>query len=129
MTYEYQCIGDGCRAVIELIQVRSSDRKEEITCPHCRAAAEFKISPAAVSRVGMTNQPFDVAVGRDSDTRWKILHERNAIRDKVRKDSGQVGLTATGVNSFQPISDQQRRRQTAKTRAIEYSGFGQVNDD
>jgi len=129
MTYEYQCVAGDCRAVIELIQVRSSDRKDDIPCPHCGGRADFKISAAAVSRVGMTSQPFDVAVGRDSETRWGILNKRKADRDKIRAANSQVGLAASGYNEFHAISDAQRKARGALNKVIERTGHGRVNEE
>ena len=128
MTYEYQCVNESCLVVIELIQVSSANRTETIPCPHCGGTAEFKISAPAISRVGMTNQPFDVAIGRDSESRWAVIRERQTTRDKVRQQSNQVGLAAVDFHTFKPISDEGRKKRTAAVKAAERTGYGTINE-
>ena len=77
----------------------------------------------------MTNQPFDVAVGRDSEHRWATLREQQANRDKIRRESQQVGLAATGFNTFKPISEEQRQKRTAATQTVGRVGYGRVLED
>lgn len=48
----------------------------------------------------MNHQSIDVAIGRDAEARWKTLHERKAVRDKIRRESGKPGITAVGKNEF-----------------------------
>ena len=50
----------------------------------------------------MSNAPLDVVIGRDAAKRWDKIHEKQAVRDKVRRDSGKEGLTAVGVGDYRP---------------------------
>jgi hypothetical protein len=51
----------------------------------------------------MSHKSIDVAIGKDAETRWERVHQRKAERDKIRKDSGEHALTATGRNDYQPV--------------------------
>lgn len=41
----------------------------------------------------MQHMTQDVAIGKDANTRWERIHEKRAIKDKIRKESGKTGLT------------------------------------
>lgn len=123
MIYEFLCTNDICGAVTERIQRMTDERPDSIPCKYCSSPAHFKISAPAVLTAGMSNQKFDVAVGRDSEKRWNSIRERQASRDKVRRDTNQVGIVATGYNEVQPISEAQKQVRTGVTQAVERDGF------
>lgn len=124
MIYEYQCTNlEACGAVTERIQRMADERPEVIPCKYCQSPATFKISApavltgATVLSGAVSNKEFDLAIGHDSNRRWKNINERQAQRDKVRKDNNQVGLAASGYENFQPITEQQRQFRTNATKA------------
>lgn len=48
----------------------------------------------------------DAAIGRDAERRWAGIHERKAMRDKARRESGVETITATGTGNeivFRPV--------------------------
>ena len=90
-TYDYQC--QGCGVYHEIICSMSA-RQDEIECPLCHATAEQVIlSAPGVLTGGMSNMTQDVAIGKDAEQRWSGIHERRAIRDKIRRDMGTKNLT------------------------------------
>ena len=104
MTYEYQCQDEKCQFVQELVLASYSDRPEWKKCPSCNGrAVQVILSAPAVSRQGSDTAPFDIAVGRDAAIRWENIHQRQAKRDKIRKESGAEGLTLTGFNEYKPL--------------------------
>ena len=124
MVYEYLCTNsEVCGAVTERTQRMSDERPESIHCKYCGSVANFKLSVPAVMTGSMSNQSFDVAVGRDADRRWAAIHARQEKRNKIRRETGSAGLAATGYNDFQPISDQQRQVRTNVIDAAGRDGF------
>lgn len=104
MTYEYQCEDEKCLFVQELILVSHTQRPASVECPNCGGqAVQVILTAPAVSRQGSDTSPLDVAIGRDAAVRWEAIHERQAKRDKIRKDSGATGLQMTGFNDYKPL--------------------------
>jgi hypothetical protein len=83
------------------------DRKDEIECPRCHGVAEQVIlSAPGIMTSGMSNMTQDVAIGKDAHNRWDAIHEKKAMRDKVRQESGVQTITATGTGNeivFRPV--------------------------
>jgi hypothetical protein len=103
MKYDFRC--EKCECVQELVQSIKDPLPAKLKCKvkNCGGWAVQVIYAPAVSRVGMSNEPFDVAVGRDAEVRWADIRRRQALRDKVRKESGEQALVMTGRNEFAPI--------------------------
>lgn len=103
MKYDFRC--QKCSCVQELIQSIKDPLPSKLKCKvkDCGGWAQQVIYAPALSRVGMSNEPFDVAVGRDAEVRWADIRRRQALRDKVRKESGSQALVMTGRNEFQPL--------------------------
>lgn len=123
MIYEYLCTDVECGGITERIQRMVDPVPDSITCKYCPAKADIKVSAPAVLTGGMVNTTVDVEIGRDAERRWKTIHEQQAERDKVRRSSGQVGLTASGLNEVRPISDAERTVRTQVTDAVQRDGF------
>jgi putative FmdB family regulatory protein len=102
--YDYQC--QECATYHEVV-CSISNREDEIECPRCHGVAEQVIlSAPGVMTGSMGHQTQDVAIGRDAEKRWDGIHERKAMRDKVRKESGVDAITATGSGNeivFRPV--------------------------
>lgn len=104
MTYEYQCQDEKCKFVLELVLPSHNDRPEWKKCPACGGrATQVILTAPAVSRQGSDTAPFDVAIGRDAAARWERIHERQAKRDKIRRESGSEALSLTGFNDYKPL--------------------------
>jgi hypothetical protein len=103
MKYDYRCQKCGC--VQEHIQPITAPLPETLKCvrPGCKGKCTIVITAAAISKSGMTHEPFDIAVGRDAEARWADIRRRQDLRNKVRKESGEQALVMTGRNEFQPI--------------------------
>jgi putative FmdB family regulatory protein len=112
-TYDYHC--QSCGVYHELV-CSISQRKDEIECPRCRGVAEQVILTApAVATSSMSNVTQDVAIGRDAEKRWERIHAKKEKRDKIRKESGNVNLTAVGVNEYKPSDKKLRFVETKGT--------------
>lgn len=91
--YDYQCQACG---VYHEVHSSMSDRKDIIECPRCHGDAEQVILSAPGIMTGsMGHQTQDVAIGRDAEQRWDRIHEKKAMRDKARRESGVNTITAT----------------------------------
>ena len=106
--YDYQCQDKACGFVHEVVQSMHERRPEWKKCPACGGrAVQVILQAPAVSRQGSDNAPFDVAVGRDAALRWEGIRERQAKRDRLRKETGTEALTMTGFNDFKPLPGSQ----------------------
>ncbi len=103
MIYDFRC--QKCSCVRELIQSMKDPLPDKLPCikPGCGGTCDRVIHVPMISQAGMSNEPFDVAVGRDAEVRWADIRRRQAIRNKVRKESGEQALVMTGRNEFAPI--------------------------
>jgi putative FmdB family regulatory protein len=100
-TYDYRCAT--CNVVQEFIQSIHKPLPESLLCPKCGCDSFYVFLTApGVMTAGMSHQSIDVAIGRDAEARWGKINERQAQRDKIRKDSGKSGLTAISRTEFKP---------------------------
>ena len=125
--YDFQC--EKCDIVKEHIQSVDAALPKTIKCPGCDGDMEFVQRPVGLGISSMDTTPLDVAVGRDADARWERIHERQAVRDKVREESGVTGLTATGTNEYVPLSIEKKFGRTDAMKTVEKQGFKAVYDD
>jgi putative FmdB family regulatory protein len=125
--YDYSC--EKCDIVKELVQSVDAVLPKTIKCPGCDGDMEFVQHPVALGVSSMDTTPLDVAVGRDADARWERIHERQAVRDKVREESGITGLTATGTNEYVPLSIEKKFDRTDAMKTVQKDGFKPVYDD
>lgn len=103
MKYDFRC--QKCECVQELVQSIKDPLPGKLKCKvkDCGGWALQIIYAPAVSLQGMTHEPFDIAIGRDAEVRWADIRRRQAIRNKVRQESGEQALVMTGRNEFAPI--------------------------
>jgi len=106
----YQCWTSegGCGAQIDkLLPVGRVPNK--IVCPNCGKVAKLGVRPGSFSIVhgkSMTKgASLDVAIGRNAEERWGQIHERQAVRNKVRQETGTQALTAIGKNEYKPLKE------------------------
>jgi len=125
--YDYSC--EKCDIVKEHIQSMEAELPKTIECPSCGGDMEFVQHPVGLGVSSMDTAPIDVVVGRDAEARWERVHERQAVRDKVREESGIVGLTATAENEYVPLSIEQKFRRTEGLETVKKQGFKPVYDD
>lgn len=130
MIYKYRCEDQECDVLSEkAIPMKDFDSTVDSKCPKCGGVAKYEFQGApAVATSGMSQAPLDVVIGRDAAKRWENIHQRQDKRDKVRRDAGKTGLTQTGYNEFQPISDEKKAKRTEGMRAVEKEGFKPLND-
>lgn len=120
---EYKC--NECSLITEKIILSDKEIKESISCPRCQADATFLAMPTSVSlgRSTFSEAPIDTIIGKDADRRWEDIHRRQETRDKVRKESGSVGLTMVGRNEFAPIPEKVKLARTELNDILPTSGF------
>jgi hypothetical protein len=127
--YDYKCTNQECGALTEKIFPANEEKPKTAPCQACDSPAEFQFPAPAVMTSGMTNSPIDVAVGREANARWERIHEQQDKRNKVRTDTGSVGLAAAGVESFKPLSQDQKQARTAAFESVKRDGFKQDKTD
>jgi len=79
---------------------------EDRRCPvkNCDGWCHYHLKGApSVSTDNMSKQSFDVTVGKDAAQRWEKIKERQAVRDKVRQETGQKALIATSNESYRTL--------------------------
>lgn len=123
MVYEYLCTNDTCGVTTELTLRMSDPRPESIDCPYCEGRADFKFSAPALMTGGMSKKSFDAVVGADAERRWASIHARQEKRNKMRQETGSVGIHATAYDKFEPISEQTKRIRTNVSNAVMRQGF------
>lgn len=83
----------------------SAPHKETIPCKACGSTAEFQFSPTAgLLTTGMDKKTMDVVIGQDSARRWSKIHTDQAVRNKVRAESGTNNLIRTGAQEYRPAA-------------------------
>ena len=119
--FEYKCL---CGLLHEHIVLNASEAPDQHECPRCKAQAGKREYPTsiALNRSTMDNPTLDLAVGKSAHERWDNIHKSDEAKAKVRKESGQTGLTLVGPNQFAPISQQQVELRTSLTETIAASG-------
>ena len=127
---EYKC--PECGLLNEQI-ILAGTPPETTPCKRCHTSATLKLYPSSISlsRSTMDNAPMDNFIGRDSDTKWALLKDRQANRDHVRVETATQGLTAvgigkTGAEAYKPISPSQKTARTEMTQAIAATGHGKT---
>jgi len=103
--YEFRCLDLGCNVVTEHI-CSMSQRPESIACSRCGGPTEQKFSIVGILTGNMSNPSLDVAIGKDAAKRWETIHERAAIKDKIRRESGKQAIAKVD-GKYQPSDKQQ----------------------
>ena len=118
---EYKC--PDCGLLSEKVYL-GTDYPKTAECPRCHATAEARNFPSsiALARSGMDNAPLDNLIGKDAESRWSGLSERQAQRDTIRVAEQVQGLTAVGAG-YKGISPDKKSLRTEVTRAVETQGF------
>ena len=101
---EYKC--PDCGLLTERIIQASQEIPLVMDCPRCKGEAKFLEIPTGFSlgTSNFSNAPIDIVIGKDSERKWDNIHKRQEIRDKVRKESGVMGLSANNQGEFKPVS-------------------------
>lgn len=120
--FEYRC--SSCGLTEERLILGTRPAPPTDTCTRCGASSQKLDYPTrvALARSGMDNAPVDNLIGRDAERRWDDIHRRQEIRDKVRVDSGEAGLSMTGRNEFTPVTVQQKELRTSLNETVAASG-------
>lgn len=118
---EYKC--PDCGLLSEKVHLQA-DYPKTVECPRCKGQAVVREMPSsiALARSSMDNSPLDNLIGKDAESRWSGLAERQAQRDSIRVATNTQGLTAVGDN-YKPISSDKKALRTEVTRAVESQGY------
>jgi len=125
---EYKC--QDCNLITEKIINASQEIKESISCPKCKGNASYLEIPTSIS-LGVSSfsqAPLDNIIGKDSERRWENIHRRQEIRDKVRKESGSVGISMVGRDQFAPLTIEDKERRSELNEILPISGHKQTFD-
>ena len=120
---EYKC--NDCNLITEEIILGAKPVAPTIICPKCKGEAQFLAIPTGFS-LGVSSfseAPIDNIIGKDADRRWEDIYKRQEIRDKVRKETGSVGLSMVGRNEFAPLAEEVKIARTELNEVIPFSGF------
>jgi hypothetical protein len=60
------------------------------------------------TRSSFQEAPVDIKVGADAAKKWQMYHDRQEERNKVRSDTGSLGLTEVGPGEYVPIPDSRK---------------------
>ena len=120
---EYKC--PSCGLMMERILPISDTPPSIAKCKRCGTDAEFQAIPSSFGLLteNFSEQKVDIAIGKDANRRWQDLNDRQALRDKVRRDSGQAGLSMVGRNEFAPLPEAERVARTEGSEAVAAEGF------
>lgn len=120
---EYKC--EGCGLLTEKIIATNLTPDPTIKCPRCSELAQFKAIPSSFGLLtdNFSQQKMDVAIGKDADRRWEDINTRQATRDRVRQQSGQMGLTMVGRNEFAPVPEATKALRTEAAAALSETGY------
>jgi hypothetical protein len=104
MIYAFKC--DKCGAILEELMPMDKATFEDRPCPikSCKGVAVYQLKGApAVATDSMSKQSFDVTVGKDAEKRWENIRKRQAVRDKIRKETGEKALIATTNETYRTL--------------------------
>ncbi len=120
---EYKC--SSCGVMIEKIIPTVQTPQQIIPCSKCGADAEFQPIPSSVGLLteNFAEQKIDITIGKDANRRWQDISDRNALREKVRTQSGSVGLSMVGRNEFAPLPESEKKGRTEALEAVTREGF------
>jgi putative FmdB family regulatory protein len=119
---EYKC--SECGMTDEVILPSSQAPDPTKPCPRCGAESKYvQFSTFGLALSSFSEAPIDTVIGKQADDRWKMYNDRKEARDKVRKDSGSVGLTAVGYEEYVPVSDETKARRTRMYDVAERTGI------
>lgn len=120
---EYKC--PECGVMVEKILPTSTTPNPTIPCPRCGKDANFLSIPTSIGILtdNFQEQKVDIAIGKDADRRWQDISDRQQIRDRVRQQSGSLGLSMVGRNEFVPLPEGERVARTEGSAAVSTEGF------
>ena len=120
---EYKC--KNCGLMQEEIMPTSATPPPTIRCPKCEGTADFLAIP---TRIGLLTENFseqktDITIGKDANRRWQDINDRQARRDKIRSDSGKMGVSLVSGGKFAPINDSEVANRQEVLDTVEKQGF------
>lgn len=99
--YNYYCVE--CQFIFE----ESFKKPEDLTspCPKCKADSDRMVSAPNVIRSNTSRENIDIKVGKESERRWADIKDRQALKEKIRKESGSTAVeTVHGKDSSGKIT-------------------------
>ena len=120
--FEYRC--SSCGLIEEHLIMGSRPVPATQVCGRCKSEAKKLDFPTSVAlaRSSMDNAPTDNLIGADADRRWSDIHRRQEMRNKVRQESGEAGVSMVGRNEFVPVTVQQKELRTSLNETVAQGG-------
>jgi putative FmdB family regulatory protein len=86
--YQYYCVE--CQLTFE----ESFKKPEDITspCPKCASESDRMISAPNVLKSNTSRESVDIKIGAESEKRWAGIRQRQAEKEKIRKESGTTAV-------------------------------------
>lgn len=66
----------------------------------------------------MDNAPIDNFIGKDAEMKWNDIKERQDKRNKVRSETGSLGLSQVGRNEYVPVSEDNVRTREEVSKSM-----------
>ena len=105
--YEYICENENCKINNFEKLVKSFEEGEKILCPLCNKKPKKKISSFGMNLKGEgfhTNDypTIDRLVGKDSERRWKKIHENQEAKSKFKDNKKCSHLSRDPLGDYRP---------------------------
>jgi hypothetical protein len=98
-----------------------------LQCDRCGADASYvEISRVSLVTANFQEQSIDVLIGNDSERRWSDIEKRQKSRDKVRQQTGSLGLSMVGRNDFAPLAPEDKKKRSEIHESLKTTGYGKV---
>lgn len=119
--FEYKCT---CGLRFEAVILDTKAPHETSVCPRCKGQGQKREFPTSVSlsRSTMGNPTMDLAVGKSAEEGWNAIHQRDEIKTKVRKETGEVGLSLVAPGEYVPVTPTKKELRTSITETIAATG-------
>lgn len=125
---EYLC---PCGVISERIITASAPIPPTTACDKCKMEATFLEIPTSFS-LGLSTfaeAPLDVVIGADADRRWNSIHAKQEVKDKIRKETGSLGLTVNSEGNYAPVSEENKAKRKELGTILSESGHKPAYDN
>jgi hypothetical protein len=124
--YDFTC---SCGITQEVLMPMATATFEPRLCSCGQLAQHVVYAPAIVTGNSTpAKTPVDIAVGKSADEKWKVISQRQATRNKVRRETGSTNLSSTDGETFTPLSKDKKEIRTRVTDVISKQGHNPTYD-
>jgi hypothetical protein len=120
--YDFNC--SSCGITQEILMPMATATFDPRPCPCGQLARHVVYAPAIVTGNSTpAKTSVDIAVGKSADEKWANIHRRQEVRDKIRKDTGSLGLSSPDGKTYTPLSKDKKEIRTRVTDAVSEQGY------